>query len=83
MTPIKEMENQSHKEVIQHAQSHMGHKRQNRPKALYPDSWFSALCIVCLPLSSSVHSFIQSLSPCSLLQVGSKVENALRVSGPG
>ena len=31
----------------------------------------------------SIHSFIQSLSPCSLLQVGSKVENALRVSGPG
>lgn len=38
-------------------------------KAEFPGSWFSASFTICLPSSYSVYPFIQSLSPCSVLQV--------------
>ena len=84
MTPIKEIESQSHKEVIQYVQGHTVIKRQNRPKAQFR----SPGLVLYQRYAShhhpcpSIHS-VPVLPVCFKLCSGSKVENAHRIPGPG
>lgn len=85
MNPIKEIGNQSHKEVIQYVQGHTVIKRRNRPKAQFMSP---GLVLYQLydpyqhPLP--IHSFCRSVPPgCFKLSSGSRVENARRIPGPG